>query len=82
MPTKINKHLSPSAPTARILNGPTNLSDICLGILLQAARKYLFADVKIKVVAYLIIVLVLSIISDYVKLPETFYFVQVSLLKN
>jgi len=42
----------------------------------QVARKYLFIDPKRKAIAYLAIVFVLSLIADYMPLPNHYYFVQ------
>ena len=65
-----------SSPTRILLPRPTGVGDVCFGMILQAARKYLFADVKVKAGAYFVMVLILSFIADYIPFSQSFYFVQ------
>uniref|UniRef100_A0A1I8B122 Uncharacterized protein n=1 Tax=Meloidogyne hapla TaxID=6305 RepID=A0A1I8B122_MELHA len=45
--------------------------------LINLAHNYLFIDVVKKVIAYLILVSILSIIAEFIELPKDLYIVQV-----
>lgn len=67
--------------TSRVgLAAPTTAGDVCLGMFLQIARKYLFMDVRAKALIYVVMVVVLSLASEIVSLPNDFYIVQVQFL--
>jgi len=61
--------------TQRRLNQPTNGSDVVVGVLVQIARKYLFIRPVTKVLFYLGLVSVLSVVSSYLE-PSEHYLVQ------
>uniref|UniRef100_A0A915EHX4 Uncharacterized protein n=1 Tax=Ditylenchus dipsaci TaxID=166011 RepID=A0A915EHX4_9BILA len=55
---------------------PSTGMDTFLEICTQFARKYLFLDVSTRAIVYLVFVLVLSLIAEYIPLPMDYYLTQ------
>lgn len=63
--------------TPHLVAAPSTVTDIVLGMATQLARKYLFIDPRRRAMFYLIAVFLLSIVGEFVTLPDHYYLVKV-----
>lgn len=63
--------------SSQFLNRPSSAFDLVLKLLIKITKKYLFIDALSRAKFYICFVILLSLIGEFVSLPNHYYFVQV-----